>query len=86
MIDLKNPRLMWLKGILFLLIGITSAALLVHETPTWRVGGLLALTIWTFCRAYNFAFYVIEHYSDPSYRFAGLISFVRCIASKRRHR
>ncbi len=32
--------------------------------------------VWAFCRAYYFAFYVIEHHVDPGYRFSGLISFV----------
>jgi len=36
----------------------------------------LALAVWAFCRAYYFAFYVIEHYADPGYRFAGLMSFI----------
>lgn len=34
------------------------------------------ITIWAFCRAYYFAFYVIEHYVDPHYRFAGLVDFL----------
>ena len=38
---------------------------------------LLAIVVWAFCRAYYFAFYVIEKYVDPSYRFAGIIDFVR---------
>ena len=36
----------------------------------------LALTIWAFCRAYYFAFYVIEHYVDPGFKYAGLWDFV----------
>ena len=36
---------------------------------------LLCLVIWSFCRLYYFAFYVIEKYTDPAYRFAGLWSF-----------
>jgi hypothetical protein len=74
--DIKNPKLLWTKGILFLLIGIASSALLLLESPSLRVGLLLALTVWAFCRAYYFAFYVIEHYVDPNYRFAGLTSFI----------
>jgi hypothetical protein len=38
---------------------------------------LLAIAIWAFCRAYYFAFYVVEHYADPNFRFAGLVDFVR---------
>jgi hypothetical protein len=74
--DLKNPKLIWLKGMVFLFIGVAASALLLIESPTVRVGILLAVTIWAFCRAYYFAFYVIEHYVDSSYRFSGLISFL----------
>lgn len=59
-----------------MLIGIASSALLLLETPSLEAGLLLALTVWAFCRAYYFAFYVIEHYADPNYRFAGLIWFL----------
>jgi hypothetical protein len=81
--DIKNPKLIWLKGIIFLLMGIVSSALLLLESPTLRVGVLLAVTIWAFCRAYYFAFYVIEHYIDPQYRFSGLISFITYALKKR---
>jgi hypothetical protein len=66
---------MWLKGLLLLMIGSVSAALIFMEAPTLRLGMLLCLTIWGFCRAYYFAFYVIGHYVDPAYRFSGLWSF-----------
>ena len=81
--DLNNPKLMWLKGILLLLIGLVAATLLLLEHATLRTGLLLALCIWGFCRAYYFAFYVIQHYIDPTYRFAGLISFVRYALNKK---
>jgi hypothetical protein len=45
--------------------------------PNFQLAGLMAVAIWAFCRAYYFAFYVIEHYIDPGYRFAGLRSFIR---------
>jgi hypothetical protein len=74
--DIKSPRLLWLKGILFLLIGVASALLLIFEVPTLRTVLLLFLAIWGFCRAYYFAFYVIEHYVDARFRFSGLMSFI----------
>ena len=76
MTDIKSSRLLWIKGILFLLIGVVSSVLVLLESPSLKVGLLLALAVWAFCRAYYFAFYVIEHYADPGYRFAGLISFL----------
>jgi hypothetical protein len=74
--DLRDSRLIWLKGVMFLIIGLTSATLLWMDSPTLKTGLLVTLTIWAFCRAYYFAFYVLERYVDPSFRFAGLGSFV----------
>ncbi len=76
MTDIKNVKLLWTKCALFLLIGVVSSVLLLLEAPSLKVGLLLAMAVWAFCRAYYFAFYVIEHYADPGYRFAGLISFI----------
>ena len=45
--------------------------------PDWKTAALLALAIWSFCRFYYFAFYVIEKYVDPGYKFSGLISFLK---------
>jgi hypothetical protein len=81
--DLKNPRLMYLKGALFLFAGCLASAALLIEYPTFRVALLLGLAVSCFCRAYYFAFYVIEHYIDPTYKFAGLGSFVMYLLQKR---
>ena len=75
--DLKNPKVIWLKGALFLGLGFLSAALLVLRHPEFTTVFLLGIAIWSFCRAYYFAFYVIEKYIDPTYRFAGLMDFLR---------
>jgi hypothetical protein len=75
--DLQSPRWMWVKAALFLLIGLISSALILIELPDIRIAVLLVLAIWSFCRAYYFAFYVIEHYIDPSYKFSGLFSALR---------
>ncbi len=82
--DLRNPNWIKLKGLLFLVLGLLAAALLILEKPSWKVAGLLALSVWCFCRFYYFAFYVIEHYVDPGYRFSGLWSFFRYLLSHRR--
>ena len=72
------------KGILFLLMGIASAVLLILECPTWKTTLLLAVAVWSFCRFYYFAFYVIEKYVDPGYKFSGLWSFARYWFGSRR--
>lgn len=82
--DLTNPAAIKLKGFLFLLLGSMSAALLIVEQPTLKVVLLLSLSIWCFCRAYYFAFYVIEHYVDPGFRFSGLWNFARYMMKRRR--
>lgn len=73
--DLTSARWIKVKGILFLLLGVAAATLLILENPSWKIVGLLALVIWCFCRFYYFAFYVIEKYVDPGYKFSGLWSF-----------
>jgi hypothetical protein len=82
--DLSNPFWIKLKGLLFLFIGIVAAVLLFLDNPTLKTAVLLALAIWSFCRFYYFAFYVIEKYVDPTYKFSGLISFVRYLFQIRR--
>lgn len=79
MADLKNPRLIYAKGFLFLLTGVIAAALLLAEHFEWRTALLLVTSIWCFARFYYFAFYVIEHYVDPTYKFAGLIDFAKYV-------
>jgi hypothetical protein len=73
--DLASPVWIKVKGILFLLLGLGAAGLIVLEHRSWRSALLLALAIWCFCRFYYFAFYVIEKYVDPGYKFSGLWSF-----------
>jgi len=82
--DITNPRLLYLKGFLFVLLAVLASVLILLEQPTLRTAALLAIVIWSSARAYYFAFYVVEHYADPGYRFAGLGSFVRYLLHKRR--
>jgi hypothetical protein len=55
--DLVDPFWIKIKAVLFLVLGIFSAALLVSERPTWTTVLLLVVTVWSFCRLYYFAFY-----------------------------
>jgi len=84
MTDITNPKLLWAKGGLFLGLGLGASALLLSEAPSLKVAALLAVSVWAFCRAYYFAFYVIERYVDPTYRFSGLGSVLRCLLRERR--
>ena len=84
--DLTSPGWIKFKGILFLLIGILASALLLIENPNLKTAVFLAVAIWCFCRFYYFAFYVIEHYVDPAYRFSGLGSFALYMLGKRQRK
>ncbi len=81
--DLKSVRLMVLKAVLFVAIGSIAAGLLIADQPTLKTVVILLLVIWSFARAYYFAFYVIEKYIDPSYRFSGLLSAARYLIARR---
>ncbi len=82
--DLQNPFWIKLKGILFLAIGIVCVVLLLLDDPQWHKGVLLAMAIWSFCRFYFFAFYVIEKYVDSKYKFSGLIDFAKYFFKNRK--
>ena len=84
--NLTSTTWIKVKGFLFLALGLLSVTLLLFEHPTVQMAALLAVAIWSFCRFYFFAFYVLERYVDPKYRFSGLISFARYIVSRERHR
>ena len=74
---------MLLKAILFGGIGLISGFLLLEQIPTLLNGVLLFLCIWAFCRLYYFAFYVIERYIDPTYKFSGLWSALLYVLRRR---
>jgi Na+/melibiose symporter-like transporter len=75
--ELTSARWILAKGGLFLVLGVMAVGLLLVERPTVRTAVLIAAAVWAFCRFYYFAFYVMERYVDPGYRFSGLISLAR---------
>lgn len=74
MSNIQDPRLLWLKGGLFVLLGLIALGLVVLLSGNFSVVLATLIAIWAFCRAYYFAFYVVERYIDRRYRFAGLTS------------
>jgi hypothetical protein len=86
MADIRSPRLLYIKGALFLGLGLLASAILLFENPSLRTAALLAVAVWAFARAYYFAFYVVEHYVDEGYKFAGLLSFFRYLLRRRSER
>lgn len=83
MTDIQSPRLLYIKGALFLFLGILAAGLLLTEHFDLKFAALLALAIWSFARAYYFVFYVIEHYIDPNFKFSGLWAFAQYVLRQR---
>lgn len=81
--DVRNPRWLYIKAGLLLIVGLLAAAILLLDSPHWRTAALLAVAVWAFCRAYYFAFYVVQQYADPQFRFAGLLAFARYLLARR---
>ena len=80
--DLRNPKLIYLKAGLFLILGLICGGVILVEHPTITTAVCLLLAIWSFARCYYFAFYVVEKYVDPTYKFAGLGSFLLYLIKK----
>jgi len=83
--NLTSPAWIKAKGLLFLFLGLLCSTLLIADHPTLRAVALVLLTVWSFCRFYYFAFHVMERYVDPTYRFSGLLSFLRYLILKDKH-
>ena len=81
--DIKSPTLLYCKGLLFVVLGLVAVSAILLQYPSFYLAMLLAIAIWSFCRAYYFAFYVIQHYIDPEFRFAGLLSFAQYLLRRR---
>jgi hypothetical protein len=70
---------LYAKAFLLVVIGLLSAGLLFARNPDPTTASFIVLSVWAFSRAYYFAFYVIERYVDPTFRFSGLLSFLRYV-------
>jgi hypothetical protein len=84
--DIKDKRVIVVKAILFVVIGLMAATLLWLDHPDWRTAGIIAVCVWAFCRAYYFAVYVITNYLDPEYRYSGLLSALRHLCCRPRRK
>ena len=84
--NLLSPRWMAVKAVLFVVIALLAGVIAIVRDPTWTTAFCLLAIAWASSRAYYFAFYVIGHYVDPSFRFSGLIDFARWARRRRRPR
>ena len=74
--DLSSKGLIVTKGLVFLGLAVLTAGLLLLESPSLRVAVLLSVLVWSSCRFYYFVFYVLQHYVDPGFRYAGLLALL----------
>lgn len=81
--DLTSSKWIWAKGFLFLFLAVLAGGGLLLLHPDWVEAALLALCVWAACRWYYFMFYVIEHYTDPGFPYAGLGSWLPYAFAKR---
>lgn len=84
--DLSSKRLIVAKGLMFLGLAVATATLLISDAPSIRVAVLLAILVWSSCRFYYFLFYVLQHYVDPGFRYAGLLALLGEIRRSRARR
>ena len=82
--DIKSPKWLYIKGVLFLFAGFFAAVLIWIQQPTFQTVILLLIVSWAFARVYYFMFYVVTHYIDGEYRFSGILSFLRWLRKRKR--
>jgi hypothetical protein len=71
--DIKSKRLLHMKGLLFLILGLLAAGLLLFQSQNFKTLLLLLITIWAFCRFYYYLFYVLEKYIGRDQKYAGVL-------------
>jgi len=81
--DIKNRKLLYLKGFLFLFGCVISSTLLFLEKPTIKTVVLLFVALWCAARFYYFMFYVIESYMEGEYKYSGIYSLLRHLLKKK---
>lgn len=83
MTDLKSKPWIVAKGVLFFVIATASALLILVEALSLKVAVLLIVLVWASCRFYYFLFYVLEHYVDPTMRYAGILDLLQGMRKRR---
>jgi hypothetical protein len=75
--DLKNPRWIVAKGLLFATLAILSGTLqLAADLSLWREAALLVICVWASCRFYYFLFHVLHAYVAPGQPAAGVLDLL----------
>jgi hypothetical protein len=84
--DLESRKWIIAKGVMLLAIAAVAAALIFVERPSVTLAALLAVLVWASCRFYYFLFHALEHYVDPTMRYAGLLDLLVALTRQRRER
>lgn len=82
--DLTSARWLAIKGTLFIVLGVLASGVVIGgvavdpeaRPPAAVLIGAHLLSVWAFCRAYYFAFHVIEKYAGGM-RYAGIGAAIR---------
>lgn len=81
--DIQSTRLLHLKGWLFLLIALLSAALIFAESPHLKTLLLAGLLAWSASRFYYYLFYVLEKYAGSGRPYAGILDLIQSLGQRR---
>ncbi len=86
MADIQNSKLLWTKAGLFVVVAILAMLLTFLGRYRNFVPFLFfwSVSVWASCRAYYFAFYAIEKYVDPNFKYAGIGSMVEYVLGRQR--
>lgn len=80
--DIRSKRLLHLKGVLFLVVGLLASAAIFLENPRVQTLVLLLIGIWAFCRFYYYLFYVLEHYAGSGRSYAGVVDALKFLLTR----
>ena len=84
--SLSSKRVIVAKGVIFLGLAGMTATMLLLQAPSLRVAVMIGVLVWSSCRFYYFLFYVLEHYVDPNFRYAGLLALLSQVRRNRHSR
>jgi hypothetical protein len=84
--QLRSHVAIHVKGALFLALALMSAGILFLLERAAVTALCIVTLAWASARWYYYVFYVIERWIDPSFRYTGVISFVRYALRSRSRR
>jgi hypothetical protein len=71
------PNWIVAKAVLFVIAGLLAGGIVLMVDPWWQRLPALVITIWCWCRFYDFCFYALHRYVDPAGAYDGLWALLR---------